>query len=289
MVAAEIEQQRTLIVGAIQDGWVMGDDLVLPVTGAETVIEVQEMIKAKKGIGVTRMVLHKQDSPKPLEDRYYSWDLNRYCFVPDHVGQCCNCQHCFKLLYICQTRGEGVAVTRGIQQQCLSVSLYDGCVLEVHPNRANNWLWHPIAWYEAALLNSLVAGSTTMRRNIEVAYATHSISAKYTVQHSTLLYCPPNVIMQETTVCTRIRTSCSSNSLSSGSSVAAALLGSSTAQNRLLLSALEHDIAIPPPLRGHSLRAILRRFPDQVLLEQDIATGQCYASVNTHAQLPVCL
>jgi hypothetical protein len=48
-------------------------------SGAETVIEVQEMIKAKKGIGVTRMVLYKQDSPKPLEDRYYSWDLNRYC------------------------------------------------------------------------------------------------------------------------------------------------------------------------------------------------------------------
>jgi hypothetical protein len=61
-------------------------------SGAETVIEVQEMIKAKKGIGVTRMVLYKQDSPKPLEDRYYSWDLNRYCFVPDHVGQSCNCQ-----------------------------------------------------------------------------------------------------------------------------------------------------------------------------------------------------
>eukprot|EP00953_Heterococcus_sp_UTEX-ZZ885_P010031 5866-Heterococcus_DN1.PRE.5 len=132
MVAAEIEQERTLIVRAIQDGWVMGDDLVLQVTGAETVIEVQEMIKAKKGIGVTRMVLHKQDSPKPLEDRYYSWDLNR-------------------------------------------VSLYDGCVLEVHPNRANNWLWHPIAWYEAALLNSARPQCDATSR---VAYATHSRSAK---------------------------------------------------------------------------------------------------------------
>eukprot|EP00953_Heterococcus_sp_UTEX-ZZ885_P010030 5866-Heterococcus_DN1.PRE.4 len=67
------------------------------------------------------------------------------------------------------------------------------------------------------------------------------------------------------------------------------MMGSATAQNRLLLSVLEQDIAIPPPLRGHSLRAILRRFPDQVLLEQDIATGQCYASVNAHARLPLCL
>jgi hypothetical protein len=33
MVAAEIEQQRTLIVPAVQDGWVMGEDLVLQVTG----------------------------------------------------------------------------------------------------------------------------------------------------------------------------------------------------------------------------------------------------------------
>jgi hypothetical protein len=33
MVAAEIEHERTLIVRAIQDGWVMGDDLVLQVTG----------------------------------------------------------------------------------------------------------------------------------------------------------------------------------------------------------------------------------------------------------------
>jgi hypothetical protein len=90
-------------------------------------------------------------------------------------------------------------------------------------------------------------------------------------------------------VCTRICTSCSSNSLSSGSSAAAAMMGSATAQNRLLLSVLEQDIAIPPPLRGHSLRAILRRFPDQVLLEQDIATEQCYASVNAHARLPLCL
>jgi hypothetical protein len=48
----------------------------------------------------------------------------------------------------------------------------------------------------------LVVGWTTMRRNIEVAYAPHSICAKYTVQPISICR-PPYVIMQGTTVTQR--------------------------------------------------------------------------------------
>lgn len=39
----EEEECRTLVVRAKDGDWIMGDDLVLPVTGDETVVEIQEV------------------------------------------------------------------------------------------------------------------------------------------------------------------------------------------------------------------------------------------------------
>jgi len=38
----EEEEVRTLVVRAIDEEWVMGEDVVLPVTGDETIVEVQQ-------------------------------------------------------------------------------------------------------------------------------------------------------------------------------------------------------------------------------------------------------
>lgn len=38
----EEEEVRTLVVRAMDGDWVMGDDVVLPVTGDETVVDIQQ-------------------------------------------------------------------------------------------------------------------------------------------------------------------------------------------------------------------------------------------------------
>lgn len=37
------EEVRTLVVRAIDGDWIMGEDVVLPVTGDETIVEVQQV------------------------------------------------------------------------------------------------------------------------------------------------------------------------------------------------------------------------------------------------------
>lgn len=37
------EEVRTLVVRAIDGDWIMGEDVVLPVTGDETVVEIQQV------------------------------------------------------------------------------------------------------------------------------------------------------------------------------------------------------------------------------------------------------
>ena len=45
----EEEEVRTLVVRAIDGEWVMGEDLVLPVTGDETIVEVQQARGSQNG------------------------------------------------------------------------------------------------------------------------------------------------------------------------------------------------------------------------------------------------
>lgn len=42
MADEEEEATRTLVVRAIDGEWIMGDDLVLTVTGDETIVEIQQ-------------------------------------------------------------------------------------------------------------------------------------------------------------------------------------------------------------------------------------------------------
>ena len=37
------EEVRTLVIRAIDGDWVMGEDIVLPVTGDETIVEIQQV------------------------------------------------------------------------------------------------------------------------------------------------------------------------------------------------------------------------------------------------------
>lgn len=40
----EEEEVRTLVVRAIDGEWVMGEDLILPVTGDETIVEIRQVM-----------------------------------------------------------------------------------------------------------------------------------------------------------------------------------------------------------------------------------------------------
>lgn len=44
----EEKQKRTVVVRAQDGDWVMGDDIILHVTGDETIIEIQEVISNRR-------------------------------------------------------------------------------------------------------------------------------------------------------------------------------------------------------------------------------------------------
>ncbi|CAN0054890.1 unnamed protein product [Ectocarpus sp. 4 AP-2014] len=107
----EEEEVRTLVVRAIDGEWVMGEDLILPVTGDETIVEIQQVIKGMKGVPLTRMVAFKEESESRISDKHMTWSLSRN-------------------------------------------GLYAGAVLVLRPSRPNQWLWHPLEWYEERLLKA---------------------------------------------------------------------------------------------------------------------------------------
>ncbi|CAM9260081.1 unnamed protein product [Hapterophycus canaliculatus] len=104
---------RTLVVRAIDGEWIMGDDLILTVTGDETIVDIQQarrfVIKSTKGVPITRMVVFKEAQETRISDKHMTWSLSRN-------------------------------------------GLYDGNVLVIRPSRSNQWLWHPLEWYEERLL-----------------------------------------------------------------------------------------------------------------------------------------
>ncbi|CAM9874923.1 unnamed protein product [Ascophyllum nodosum] len=53
----------------------MGEDLVLPVSGKETVVEIEEVIKAIKGVPVTRMVAFKGEDDFRISDEQMTRSL----------------------------------------------------------------------------------------------------------------------------------------------------------------------------------------------------------------------
>lgn len=166
-----------LVVRAIdQDGWIMGEDLVLDVTGSETLTEIQEWIKAQKHIGVTRQVIYKEGSAKPLEDKYLDWDLNR-------------------------------------------LGLYNGQMVELRPYRRDSWLWHPLEWYERSYLTQV---KQFLKKENGIAPLTQ----------------------------------------------------------------IEALFALPPPLRRQSVRAVLRKYPEDLLLELDAITGRFHVKENVDMLLP---
>ncbi|CAN0126454.1 unnamed protein product [Discosporangium mesarthrocarpum] len=93
--------------------WVMGDDLILEVTGDESIVEIQEMIKSIKGVPVTRMSIWKgENASGPMSDKHMTWSLSRN-------------------------------------------GLYHEALIEVRPTRPNQWLWHPLEWYEERVLKDV--------------------------------------------------------------------------------------------------------------------------------------
>ncbi|CAM9130600.1 unnamed protein product [Scytosiphon promiscuus] len=114
----EGEDTRTLVVRAIDGEWIMGDDLILTVTGDETIVEIQQarefVIKSMKGVPITRMVAFKEEQEARISDKHMTWSLSRN-------------------------------------------GLYDGEVLVIRPSRPNQWLWHPLEWYEERLLKEAEA------------------------------------------------------------------------------------------------------------------------------------
>jgi hypothetical protein len=46
-------------------------------------------------------------------------------------------------------------------------------------------------------------------------------------------------------------------------------------------------VPLPPPLRGTTLRAVLRKFPEKVLLDLDAESGVFYARPNADGSLPL--
>eukprot|EP00903_Cladosiphon_okamuranus_P014498 g13448.t1 len=108
------EEIRTLVVRAMDGDWKMGEDVILPVSGDETIVEIQQEIKGIKGVPVTRMVAFKEGQDSRISDKHLTWSLSRN-------------------------------------------GLYAGDVLVVRPSRPNQWLWHPLEWYEERLLKSAEA------------------------------------------------------------------------------------------------------------------------------------
>ncbi|CAN0079345.1 unnamed protein product, partial [Pylaiella littoralis] len=72
----EEEEVRTLVIRAMDGDWIMGDDVVLPVTGDETVVDIQQ-IKGIKGVPTTRMVAFKEGEENRISDKHLTWSLSR--------------------------------------------------------------------------------------------------------------------------------------------------------------------------------------------------------------------
>eukprot|EP00611_Tribonema_gayanum_P000220 TRINITY_DN1015_c0_g1_i2.p2 TRINITY_DN1015_c0_g1~~TRINITY_DN1015_c0_g1_i2.p2 ORF type:complete len:106 (-),score=25.26 TRINITY_DN1015_c0_g1_i2:313-630(-) len=103
------------------------------------------------------------------------------------------------------------------------MGLYNGSVIEVHPLKANTWLWHPLQWYEDAVLKQVLE--------------TCAVTAKRTFH--------------------------------------------------IPLAVAESSVAMLPPLRHQSLRALLRKYPEKVLMEHDMERGVFFISPNATLAMPL--